>query len=169
MLQPFASLRYPPGFPESRKSSSASDFHNAAAPAQSDIFLAVAAARRAPTRPLRVVPSARPAPVLRSEIQRDTPQEGRKFPRWLVSLSFFKQPKKRILLQILSAMRIADHARAQTPDRLFPTLHQARELRMVVVPLYTAHRFLISSRAQQRKCRKNRALHARSSGLTFHK
>ena len=114
-------------------------------------------------------PPLQPPDLVVTKIQRDTPKKCGKFARRLISLSFFKQPQERVLLQVFAAMRIAEHAGTQTPDRLFPTLHQARKLRMVVVPFYTAHRFLISSRAQQRKCRKNRALHARSSGLTFHK
>src|SRR6266404_5117952 len=68
MLPPFVSLRCLPGFRESLQSSSTSDFHNAAAPARSDKFLAVAATRRAPARPLRVAPSACLGPLPRSEL-----------------------------------------------------------------------------------------------------
>src|SRR5262249_48613399 len=82
---------------------------------------------------------------------RNPPNPGRKLAVGPKILSSRKHPRKGLLLQILSSMRIAGHARAKPENWYLPTLYQLNKSRMIVLHLNSPHRLFICHSEQRRK------------------
>ena len=81
-----------------------------------------------------------------AKVQRDAPKPGGKSRVRLKALSFFKHPREGFLLQVLGAMRVAGHARAEPANRFLPALHQLREGVMILLRLDPPHCLLVGHR-----------------------
>src|SRR6185369_2077700 len=75
-----------------------------------------------------------------ANIECNSPQPGREPATWLVVIALFKYPAKGFLLQILAAMWVSRHARAQIAYRVLPALDQSGERRMIVLGFNPPHR-----------------------------